>query len=114
MARTRKRRAKRSAEEWSALIAEWRRSGKTAAAFAEEHDLCRSSLYGWASKLRDEVERQREAFVPIRVVGGRREEPEQGARPCIELVTRSGRMLRVVGPVDAEALSAVLEVAERC
>jgi hypothetical protein len=32
----------------------------------------------------------------------------------IELVARSGRVIRVVGAVDADALCVVLEVAERC
>lgn len=47
----RARRARRTRDEWRQLVAEWRASGLTAAAFTAERGLSVHSLLGWSSRL---------------------------------------------------------------
>ena len=110
------RRAARSAEEWSQLVAEWRRSGLTGEAFARLHDVGRTSLYWWASELkrRGEGGDPEKRFVEVDVVGMSDRASMPGEVGRMEVVARSGRVIRLLGRVDAEELALVLGVAERC
>jgi hypothetical protein len=85
----------------------------TAAVFAARHHVGRASLYSWATKLHlRETRAASTSFVAVDVVGDDRAAPVYDA--CMELVTRSGRIIRMSSRVDSEALARVLEVAERC
>lgn len=90
----------------------------TGGEFARERGLSASSLYWWSSELnrRGEVGMSEpdEAFVAVRVVDEGPEEAEDRVSAPIELVTTTGRVIRVYGAVDSEDLAVVLEVAERC
>ena len=123
-----KRRRNRAAGEWAEIVEGWRASGLSMRAYASAHDLGIGSLYGWAARCaapQADGARARGgsgAFAEVRVVerGGVHERAGAGASSLeaqaayIELVARSGRVLRVVGAVDAVHLGVVLEVAEGC
>lgn len=76
-----------------------------------------TSLYAWQARFRDErtlVEQGREdAFLPVAVS---ELAPVESKDPnaSLEIVTRSGRVVRVHGEPDERALFAVLRAAERC
>lgn len=115
MARQERRRANRSPAEWSELVGAWRASGLSGREFAEARDIGLASLYGWAARLESEDGIGSPGFTEVAVAETDRSSARceaQGAH--IELVARSGRVIRVVGSVDAEALRVVLQVAERC
>ncbi len=127
MAKRFQRRARRSAEEWSRLVAEWRDSGVAAEVFATERGLSQTSLFKWTARLKREAGGPRRSgkFVAVDVVGdgpasssssvagsGVAMAAHEGGR--IELVTLSGRVIRWSGRIDVDALAGVLEVAERC
>lgn len=116
MTRTRKSRcAPRSAPQWEAIVNEWRESGRTAEAVAARHGVSRTSLYGWAARLRaaeTASPTRAPSFVGVSIVGPRPAATTTESR--VELVTRSGRVIRVFGDVDTHALVRVLEAAEAC
>lgn len=117
MAGQRRRRANRGAAEWAELIARWRASGLSGREFADAYDLGVGSLYGWAARLDSDAPDvpRTPRFSEVHVVEAARTStsPEEPPAP-IELVARSGRVIRVMGAVDADTLGVVLEVAERC
>ncbi len=71
-----------------------------------------TSLYTWGRRLEaEELEADPEpSFTEVRVVG-----PDSPTRTGgLEVVTRSGRVVRVLGDVDIDQLRAVLEAVEGC
>ncbi len=126
MAKRFQRRARRSAEEWSRLVAEWRDSGVAAEVFAAERGVSRTSLFKWTARLKREAggPTRSAKFVAVDVVGdgpgsssssaasGVAMAAHEGGRT--ELLTLSGRVIRWSGGIDVDALAGVLEVAERC
>jgi len=102
---------RRSREEWKSWVAKWRASGLGGTRFAEQHGLSDSALYRWAHIFGDEVQPE-VGFKPVRV----REESASTSTEVdtIEIVARSGWVVRVVGDVDADRLRAVLEVVGSC
>jgi hypothetical protein len=113
------RRQRRTKAEWSALIERWRQSGLTAEVFADERGLSRTSLYVWSKRLVTDAERgglglaqavakPSSAFAEIRLTSA--------AQPSgrIEVVARSGRVVRVEGEVSVDALRSVLTAGEQC
>lgn len=115
-----KRRSARSAEEWASIVGEWRTSQRTAEDVAAEHGVSRASLYGWAARLRrgdssppSPPANRTSSFVGVKVVSTR-PEPVVNTEARVELVTKTGRVLRVFGSVDVSALLCVLEAAEAC
>jgi hypothetical protein len=86
--------------------------------FADARDVGLASLYGWAARLEAEPQApliDEPAFAEIRVTDPARPSMKsEDASARIELVARSGRVIRVAGAVDADNLRVVLEVAERC
>lgn len=107
----------RTRAEWSKWVQKWRASGLSGTEFATRHGLSQGSLYRWGRLLEDddgvEVEAgtkppMRFAEVQVRDVGSK---PRAGV---LELVSRSGWVVRLVGEVDVEQLRAVLEVVETC
>jgi hypothetical protein len=89
----------------------------TAAEFGAEHGVSRRSLYWWSSELK---RRQEEGGADCRFVSVEVAETNErmaaidGQGSSMELVTRSGRVIRVGDRVDANALRVVLQVAEQC
>ena len=76
-----------------------------------------TSLYAWQARFRDErtlVEQdRRDAFLPVAVNELAPDESKE-PKPLLEIVTRSGRVVRVHGEPDERALFAVLKAAEEC
>jgi len=127
------KRRRRSSAEWAELVAQWRLSGLSGAAFASREGLARSTLYWWSSALRREpasttasvapaatkASRSAGSFVPVRVrvSGSSRSRTTQGepTEPgWLELRLASGRTVVVRGRVDSEMLARVVEVGEQC
>ena len=74
-----------------------------------------TSLYRWAHRLQPQALQgpTGQSFVAVQVSNEPREEAvQQPGR--MELVARSGRVIRVTAPVDAEALGTLLQVVEQC
>ena len=81
---------KRTAAQMARLVARWRKSGESRAAFARRHDLSGWSFWYWCRKLSDTAPARTAApmFVPVRVT------PEAEA-PFIEIVLPDGARVRV-------------------
>lgn len=101
---------------WRAADAEvvleaWRRSGRSMAAFAREHDLVRGRLARWQRELKTRPrESQAVAFHPVRVVM-----PADGQREVehtIELVLAGGHRVAIRRGFDAEVLEELVRVVE--
>ncbi len=104
------------------LVAEWRRSGQSAAEFGGRRGLSQWTLYSWVKQLGAGLNRHRRkrgsvrsstragapGFIPVRLVGEGHVDP--GARPegAVEIQLRGGDVVRVVGEVSTERLRAVV------
>lgn len=119
-------RERRSAAQWSELVSQWRASGETARAFCERRGLKTSTFSWWQRELRQrglggvalKVPRPRLPLRDSGVASGfarievRQPSPAPSSR--LEVVSRSGHVVRVQGAVDAAALHALLEALESC
>lgn len=100
-----------------------RRSGLCIAAFARRHQLLPQRLYSWQKRLTDRPAQQappsaqaQPLFVPVRVV----EPPVPPAAPpaplcsqgsgCVELVLKTGHLIRLFADFEEETLHRVLRV----
>jgi hypothetical protein len=112
MARSRGRSAARE-RYWRGILFDWEASGLSVSAYCRRHGVAQPSLYYWRRELasRDRVvdapgnslvRRAEPAFVPVRVVGS---EP-------IEVVMRSGQVVRVAAGFDPTHLRAVVSALE--
>ena len=104
------------------LVARWRRSGQSAAAFADGHGISQWALYWWARQggagakgrrpPQRSVQRSTSAgapgFIPVRLVGDEHSDPPAPAEGMVEIRLRGGDVVRVVGEVSAERLRAVV------
>lgn len=104
------------------LLAKWRRSGQSAAAFADRHGISQWALYSWAKQAEARGNRRRPrrrsvrrsttagtpGFVPVRLVGDEHADPPTRAEGIVEIELRSGEVVRVVGEVSTERLRAVV------
>lgn len=112
MARIRARSAARE-QFWRRMLADWKSSGLAVRAFCRRHHLAEPTFYYWRQEL---ARRDRQpsacrepatlvtppAFVPVRVV----------AHEPIEIVVRSGQIVRVAAGFDATHLRAIVEALE--
>jgi hypothetical protein len=104
------------------LVARWRRSGQSAAAFADRHGISQWALYWWArqggagAKGRRPPQRSvprsttagAPGFIPVRLVGDEHSDPPAPAEGIVEIRLRGGDVVRVVGEVSVERLRAVV------
>jgi len=108
MAKSKKR---RSANEWAREIGAWRRSGKSAQAYARAHGLKASTLTWWAWKV------DREGLVPdepeMRLLPVSVADEESGVSGQWELTTADGHRLCGDGALDPK-LAAALVTATLC
>lgn len=108
--------------QWAGLLEQWSRSGESAERFSARIGVRPSTLSRWqkhtqASKdkgaaigpVREKLEPDRSLFTPVQVVRTPRAE-----RGMVEIVTRSGCVVRVHGPVDEDTLSVVLGALGSC
>ena len=95
------------AAEAERVMAAWRRSGRSAAAFAGEHGLSAARLLRWRARLTPTAV---PVFHPVQVVERARPITE-GAGP-LELELRGGRRIRVPAGFDPELLEALVRTVE--
>jgi hypothetical protein len=105
-------------------VAEWKRSGKSAAEFAAERGIARGTLSWWGWHLKADARAARRSGAPARVprlvrVEASSAAPMEAASPAAdsglawELRTRDGDALRVHGRIGADELSVVLAALTR-
>jgi transposase-like protein len=98
---------------WRRILRQWQRSGLSVRAFCRSHDLAEPSFYFWRSTLAQR-DRQRNSpatppavstlFAPVRLVGD--------VAPSLEVVCRSGQVVRVGAAFDPALLRAVVAALE--
>jgi hypothetical protein len=112
MARVQARRSARE-QHWRGVFSDWKASGLSISAFCRNRDVSEASFYYWRRELGGRGRRVAQgnaaldsvtgpAFVPVRVVA---------AEP-IEVVIRSGQILRVSPTFDPAHLRAVVAALE--
>lgn len=99
-------RRRESREFWAKQVAAWQASGLAGGRFAERHGLNQSTLYRWAKVLGEKGRPPRFTQVVVK------SEPARDS--AVEVVLRTGRLVRVRGPVDAAQLQAVVAALESC
>jgi hypothetical protein len=93
---------------WRAIFQQWRRSGLSASAFCEQHDLSLPSFYAWRRTLARRAE-QTPAFVPVTILSpDQPAEPEQAQDSGLELLLPSGCVLRLSTAFDGPTLRRLL------
>ena len=93
---------KRTAAQMARLVARWRTSGGSRAAFARRHGVSGWSFWYWCRKLSETTPpRTAPMFVPVRVT------PEAEA-PSIEIVLSDGARVRVREGTPVEWVRAVV------
>ena len=101
-----RKRKKRSREEWTKLVAEWRAGKLSQKAFAKRKGIAATTLSWWICRLGRET-RERAALVPVEVVA---DIPVGTADFRVELA--GGRTLFVPASFDEAALRRLLAVVE--
>lgn len=120
----RKKAARRSAAEWAAEVAAWKRSGSTALEYAEARGISAATLGWWSSRggagrapsvaavlpamHRTLSHAEGLGFLPVKVMA-----PEEGTpRVEAEIVLVGGRSVRIAGALTLEQLARLLQVVE--
>lgn len=110
-----RKRARRTREEWSALVSDVEMSGQSLSAYSRTHGVSLASLFYWKKKLESKaavtraVPKAKAIFSEVVVV------PRVPSRPTrIEVVTRGGAAIRIEGAFDPSVLREVLRVVESC
>lgn len=110
-----KKRARKTAAEWTALVSELNAGGQSMTTYARTRGVPLASLSYWRNKLAGRAPgvsvepRSKTMFSEVVVVPRARATP-----PRIEVVTRRGAAIRIEGAFDASLLREVLRVAESC
>ena len=92
-------------EAWVKLIEEFGASGLSQREFAEQKQVSLATLQFWIYKLRREVKAR---FVPVHVVASPAPTARDAASASVEVVTRSGHLLRFGAGVEPGYIAAVL------
>jgi hypothetical protein len=101
-----RKRKKRSREEWTKLVAEWRGGALSQKAFSKRKGIAATTLSWWICRLGREA-RERAALVPVEVVA---DAPAGAADFRVELA--GGRTLFVPATFDESALRRLLAVVD--
>jgi hypothetical protein len=121
-----RQKTRRSAEEWSRLVAAWRASGETSRVFAARHQLNAGTLLYWSYRLSKASKRPRPAkstkvanFVEVQVAEFAAPSKHENIATTasggtMEVVTRSGRIIRWEGSMNVDAFRTMLKVVESC
>ena len=113
------KRKRESSKVWARRVSAWRSSGLSGGKFARQQGLKESTLYRWGRRVDDEstVPAPEATFAQVRVRSppALRPSPRPASSSAmIEVVLTGGRVLRLLGPVDAGQLRAVVEALEAC
>lgn len=103
------RRERRGEAFWREVVAEWRRSGLSMAAFCRERELVPTTFYTWRRRV--EPANGDEAFVPVHVVASSGPDDER-CEPSLEVVVAGGRRVMVREDFDSETLQRVIMALE--
>jgi hypothetical protein len=108
--------------QWAELLEQWTRSGESAERFSARIGVTPATLTRWkkhtqtsrdktavVGPVQAKVGSDRSLFTPVQVV-----RPPRAERSMVEIVTRSGCVVRVHGPVDEDTLSVVLGALSSC
>ena len=97
---------------WRAIVARWRRSGRSVREFCQAEGLSEPSFYAWRRKL-TRVEPHgpvaAPAFLPVQIVANEECRPTTGG---IEVVLANGRCLRVAPGFDLPTLVTLVDLLE--
>jgi hypothetical protein len=94
----------------AAVIAEWRKSGQTRAAFARAHGLTVSKLDYWKRRIGNTPRRRRRPGRAVQLIPVHLRPDVAGETTEVEIVLASGDRLRVGSAVSTERLRQVLAV----
>jgi len=95
---------------WRQQVSGQADSGLSVRAFCRQHDLKEVSFYWWRRELvRRDAETQEASFVPVRVA----DDSARDADSQIEIFLADDRRVRIIGLVDRQMLTDVLDVLER-
>lgn len=110
----------RRGQRWSrsdgeAMVAAFEGSGMSVAEFARRHGLVDQRVHWWLTRRRPRSKSL--AFAPVRLVDSRREPLPSSVGVAtsaggVEVILRTGRVIRVGSEFDAETLRRVVEVLE--
>ncbi len=115
-----KRKRYRSSE-WPGLVEQWSRSGESAERFSSRLGISAATLARWGKQTRSsalsapvasssaQVDQVQSLFTPVQVV-----RPTRAEGGLIEVVTRSGCVVRVHGAVSEETLASVFAAVGGC
>ena len=111
-------RARASAAEWAKRVQAWKSSGASAERFATAHGWSWHTLRWWAARLKQPTSttagaRRATALGFVRLVAAKAERPAPSDAALLEVVTATGRTVRVRPGVDIELLRQVVEALER-
>jgi hypothetical protein len=115
---------------WRRRLGQQARSGQSIRAWCRAQGVTETAFYWWRKELarragerKPTTRRDREdraaSFVPVHVNaepawdGDQRDRDQPGGGAAMEIVLTDGRRVRLTGPVNGEALAAVLDVLER-
>lgn len=101
-----------SRAEWKKHVAAWKKSGRTAKAFAVERGLNAATLRWWASSLRREAPTGRRGAGFARLVAQAAGEDGARASSTVDVVLASGRIVRVRSGFEPALLQAVVAALE--
>ena len=104
------------------LVAEWRRSGQSAAEFGGRRGISQWVLYSWVKQVGAGAKGRRQkrravrssttgealGFIPVRLVGDGHADSPARTEGAVEIQLRGGDVVRVVGEVSTERLRAVV------
>ena len=99
---------KKHTPDWKSLIAEFEKSGDTAAEFCKARGLNTTTFYGARSRLRARARRRLPmppSFAPVRII---RSPAEAG----LELVLKGGRVLKAPFGIPAQRLAELADALE--
>lgn len=105
-------RSRWGASDARTVLAAWRASGESLAAFSRRHGLSYYRLQSWRKRLAEPSELA--VFHPVRVVDGGIVPPTNDEGDAIAVVVRGGRRVVVGAGFDPSVLVALVEVLERC
>lgn len=99
---------RRTAQEWSEVVARWRASGKPAEAFAKSEGCHPRTLSWWASRLGKSAKAASPSFAPVVVVDS------LGSTGSVAIRHDSGFTVTVSEGTDAAVLRAALSAVRAC
>jgi transposase-like protein len=106
-----KKRRRRTADEWSEVVARWQGSGQSAEDFAQAEECHPKTLYWWSRRLKKAPatgSTNVPVFAPVRVVG------HAALGSTVSIKHDSGFTITVDRDTDRELLDAVLKSVSAC